>query len=44
MFSFAYFLNDAVTRSLALKATKSVVKRLALFYFNFTHLCPSLRK
>lgn len=37
MLSFAYFLDNAVTRCLTLEATECAVKRFILFYFNLTH-------
>jgi hypothetical protein len=35
--SFAYFLDNAVTRSLTLETSESAVKRFILFYFYLTH-------
>ena len=37
MLSFAHFLNDTVTRCLALEATNCAVKRLIIFNSNLAH-------
>lgn len=43
MLSFANFLDDTITRSLALKASECAVKRLIFFYFYLAYFIPSLR-